>query len=85
MLAARRQGQLNLPGTGVVLAGHSLGGLTALMAAGAEPAPGLAQRCSQAIERLPIGNPSRLLQCELVTTGLPQALPRPRDPQMSSR
>ena len=79
VLKARSDGQLALPGAGVVLVGHSLGGLTALLAAGLEPQPGLARRCSQAIERLPIGNPSRLLQCELVTTGLPQALPRPDD------
>lgn len=79
VLAARGEGRLDLPGDGVVLVGHSLGGLTALLAAGLEPQPGLARRCSQAIDRLPIGNPSRLLQCELVTTGLPQALPRPGD------
>lgn len=79
VLAARSDGRLPLPGSGVVLVGHSLGGLTALLAAGVEPKPGLARRCIQAIERLPIGNPSRLLQCELVNTGLPPALPRPDD------
>lgn len=79
VLHARSDGRLALPGEGVVLVGHSLGGLTALLAAGVEPRPGLARRCSQAIERLPIGNPSRLLQCELVNTGLPQALPRRGD------
>lgn len=79
VLAARRDGRLALPGEGVVLVGHSLGGLTALLAAGVEPQPGLPRRCSQAIERLPIGNPSRLLQCELVSTGLPPPLPRPDD------
>lgn len=77
VLEARRDGRLALPGDGVVLVGHSLGGLTALLAAGVEPQPGLARRCSQAIDRLPIGNPSRLLQCELVSTGLPPALTRP--------
>ena len=79
VLAARRQGQLPLPGEGVVLVGHSLGGLTALLAAGVEPQPGLAQRCRRALDRLPLGNPSRLLQCELVNTGLPAPLPRPDD------
>ncbi|MFM7313097.1 MAG: alpha/beta fold hydrolase [Cyanobium sp.] len=79
VLAAQRRGRLPLPGNGVVLVGHSLGGLTALLAAGAQPEPGLAQRCSQAIDRLPIGNPSRLLQCELVSTGVPAPLARPGD------
>lgn len=79
VLAARRDGRLALPGEGVVLVGHSLGGLTALLAAGVQPQPGLAGRCSQAIERLPVGNPSRLLQCELVSTGLPPPLARPDD------
>ncbi|MFM7086474.1 MAG: alpha/beta fold hydrolase, partial [Cyanobium sp.] len=46
-------------------------------AAGLQPEHGLAERCRQAIDRLPIGNPSRLLQCELVNTGLPQPRPRP--------
>lgn len=79
VLAARERGQLALPGDGVVLVGHSLGGLTALLAAGAEPQRGLAERCRRAIERLPLGNPSRLLQCELVQTGVPRALQPPRD------
>ena len=79
VLAARDRGQLPLPGDGVVLVGHSLGGLAALLAAGVEPQPGLAERCRRAIDRLPLGNPSRLLQCELVQTGVPAPLPRPRD------
>jgi hypothetical protein len=36
-------------------------------------------RCRTAIDRLPIGNPSRLLQCQLASIGLPKALPRPAD------
>ncbi|MFZ0407379.1 MAG: alpha/beta fold hydrolase, partial [Cyanobium sp.] len=64
---------------GVVLVGHSLGALTALLAAGVEPRPGLEARCRRAIDRLPISNPSRLLQCQLASTGLPAALPRPAD------
>ncbi|MEB3270969.1 MAG: alpha/beta fold hydrolase [Synechococcus sp.] len=79
LLAARQRGQLLLPGDGVVLVGHSLGGLTALLVAGAEPQRGLAERCRRAIDRLPLGNPSRLLQCELVQTGVPAALSPPPD------
>jgi predicted dienelactone hydrolase len=59
--------------------GHSLGGLTALLAAGLQPEAGLEVRCRRALDRLPIANPSRLLQCQLPSTGLPRALPRPPD------
>jgi predicted dienelactone hydrolase len=79
VLAAQRQGRLGIDGDGVVLVGHSLGGLTALLAAGLAPVPGLEGRCRQAMERLPINNPSRLLQCQLVSTGLPAPPPRPAD------
>jgi predicted dienelactone hydrolase len=79
VLAAQRQGRLGIGGDGVVLVGHSLGGLTALLAAGLEPVAGLEGRCRQALERLPINNPSRLLQCQLASTGLPRTPPRPPD------
>lgn len=73
VLAARTAGRipgLAPAGGAPVLIGHSLGGVAALLAAGLVPEPGLEQRCRQAIERLPISNPSQLLQCQLVT--LPQ-------------
>jgi len=79
VLIAQRQGRLGIEGDGLVLVGHSLGGLTALLAAGLAPVPGLEGRCRQAMERLPINNPSRLLQCQLVSTGLPATPPRPAD------
>jgi predicted dienelactone hydrolase len=66
-------------GRGLILAGHSLGGVTALLAAGLAPAPGLESRCRSALERLPISNPSRLLQCELAERGLPRTPRRPSD------
>ena len=69
VLLAQRQGQLPAlgapPGAPVVLMGHSLGGLTALLAAGLTPEEGLARRCRQAMTRLPLTNLSRLLQCQL--------------------
>jgi pimeloyl-ACP methyl ester carboxylesterase len=49
----------------VVLLGHSLGGLTALMAAGLVPERGLARRCELAMVSLPLANLSRLMQCQL--------------------
>ncbi|MBU6250150.1 MAG: alpha/beta fold hydrolase [Cyanobacteria bacterium REEB417] len=69
VLQAQRQGQLPAlgapAGAPVVLMGHSLGGLTALMAAGLTPEDGLGRRCRQALRRLPLSNLSRLLQCQL--------------------
>ena len=69
VLQAQRQGHLASlgarPGTPAVLIGHSLGGLTALLAAGQQPEPGLGRRCRQALSRLPLTNLSRLLQCQL--------------------
>ncbi len=72
VLVARREGRLGLlgdsrPEDGVVLIGHSLGGLTALMAAGLAPEAGLGRRCVEALVALPLTNVSRLLQCQLPT------------------
>jgi predicted dienelactone hydrolase len=79
VLAAQQQGRLGIGGDGVVLVGHSLGGLTALLAAGLPPVPGLDSRCRQALARLPISNPSRLLQCQLVSIGVPATPRRPEN------
>jgi predicted dienelactone hydrolase len=50
---------------GVVLMGHSLGAVTALLGAGLKPEEGLERRCRRALKRLPLTNPSRLLQCQI--------------------
>jgi predicted dienelactone hydrolase len=71
VVAAQRLGKLPVNGAGLVLAGHSLGGLTALLAAGIAPQPGLEGRCRTALEHLPIHNPSRLIQCQLPERALP--------------
>jgi predicted dienelactone hydrolase len=65
VLDAQRQGDLNMPGDEVVLIGHSLGALTALLASGAAVVPGMDQRCEGALAGLPLTNLSELLQCEL--------------------
>ena len=65
VLDAQRRGDLNIPGTDVVLMGHSLGALTAVLASGAHPVPGMEQRCEGALAGLPLTNLSELLQCEL--------------------
>jgi predicted dienelactone hydrolase len=79
VVAAQRLGRLPVNGTGLVLAGHSLGGLTALLAAGIAPQPGLEGRCRTALERLPIHNPSRLIQCQLPERALPHPSRPPTD------
>jgi predicted dienelactone hydrolase len=79
VLAAQRRGVLGPHGNGVVLMGHSLGGVTALLAAGLPPEPGRERRCRRALNRLPITNPSRLLQCQLSEGQLPRASARPPD------
>ncbi len=79
VLAAQRQGMVPVKGDGVVLIGHSMGGLSALLAAGLVPESGLGGRCRKALDRLPIANPSRLLQCQLPSAGLPATPPRPAD------
>lgn len=79
VVAAQRLGRLPVNGAGLVLAGHSLGGLTALLAAGIAPQPGLEGRCRTALERLPIHNPSRLIQCQLPERALPHPSRPPAD------
>ncbi len=77
VLAAQRQGSLGELGPGragsqgVVLMGHSLGGLVALMAAGMRPEPGLERRCARALDHLPVINISRLLQCQIPQLSVP--------------
>ena len=89
VLAAQRDGQLPPLGPppagsqGVVLVGHSLGGLAALMAAGLVPERGLADRCRQALAALPVTNLSRLLQCQLpAVTGEAGGGVAPPDPTL---
>ena len=65
VVEAQQRGDLNIPGTEVVLMGHSLGAFTALLASGAQPVPGMEQRCEAALAGLPLTNLSELLQCEL--------------------
>ncbi|MEA5417018.1 alpha/beta hydrolase [Synechococcus sp. BA-132 BA5] len=79
VLASQRRGDLPVQGKGVVLVGHSMGGLSALLAAGVVPEPGLGERCRKALDRLPIANPSRLLQCQLPSTELPEPSSPPAD------
>ena len=80
VLRAEQQGQLPLSPRrdGVVLIGHSLGGVAALLGAGLSPEAGLERRCKRFVDRLPVSNPSLLLQCQLAGTALPLT-PHPPD------
>lgn len=73
VLSAERSGRLPRLGDSVVLMGHSLGGLSALLAAGLRPEPGLGRRCHRALDSIPLINLSRLLQCQLDQVKLPLA------------
>jgi predicted dienelactone hydrolase len=75
VVAAVNSGALPRLGEQVVLMGHSLGGLTSLLAAGLRPEPGLARRCDRALDGIPLTNLSRLLQCQLLDVPLPPAQP----------
>ena len=79
VIRAQREGRLPVRGDGLVIAGHSLGGVTALLSAGVAPVRGLEGRCHDALVRLPISNPSRLLQCELASRPLPHTPAAPAD------
>lgn len=71
--AAEHDGRLPSLGDSVVLMGHSLGGLTALLAAGLRPESGLTRRCERALKGIPLTNLSRLFQCQLSQVELPPA------------
>jgi len=75
VVGAVQRGALPRLGERVVLMGHSLGGLTSLLAAGLRPEPGLARRCDRALDGIPLTNLSRLLQCQLLDVPLPPAQP----------
>lgn len=68
---------LNRRPDGVVLIGHSLGGVAALLGAGLAPEVGLERRCHRSLNRLPVTNPSLLLQCQLPSQALPVAATPP--------
>ncbi|MFM7086689.1 MAG: alpha/beta hydrolase, partial [Cyanobium sp.] len=75
VLQAHHQGRLPLPGQGLVLVGHSLGGLTALLAAGLQPEHGLAERCREERDHPPTTNPPPPLPRAIVNTPPPPPPP----------
>lgn len=77
VLIAQHSGELPVAGDQVVLIGHSLGALTALLAVGVSPVAGISERCRAALEDLPLTNLSILLQCELAASGALQTVTPP--------
>ncbi len=75
VLKAHKKGNLFYQENSVVLIGHSLGALTAFLAAGATPKPGLEKRCNKSLEVLSLINPSSLLQCQLSDVQIRKASP----------
>ncbi|WP_320677139.1 alpha/beta hydrolase [Prochlorococcus sp. MIT 1300] len=66
VLAAKEEGRLKISAKRLVLMGHSLGALTAFLASGAVPEPGLEKRCEKALDDLSLTNLSQLLQCQMI-------------------
>ncbi len=66
VLQAKKLGKIDFPAKEVVLVGHSLGALTAILASGAKIDDQLENRCQKILDNLSLTNLSSLLQCQLV-------------------
>ena len=72
VLKAHRNGSLGLANDSYILMGHSLGALIALLYEGGKPLEGLEKRCGKALTDFAVTNISKLLQCQLSETPLPE-------------
>ena len=66
VLEAKNLGKIDISSDNVVLMGHSLGALTAVLASGLEIDDQLENRCQQVLDNLSLTNLSSLLQCQLI-------------------
>ena len=66
VLQAKKLGKINISANDVVLMGHSLGALTAILASGAKIDDQLENRCQKVLDNLSLTNLSSLLQCQLI-------------------
>ena len=80
-MTAQGRGDLPVSGERVVLIGHSLGALTALLAMGAQPSRDLSRICDMALRELPLTNLSLLIQCELADGDVLRPIPLPDQPE----
>ena len=72
VLKAKELGKIDISIEKVVLMGHSLGALTAILASGVEIDDHLENRCQKVLDNLSLTNLSSLLQCQLVDVSLPE-------------
>ena len=72
VLKAKELGKIDISLEKVVLMGHSLGALTAILASGVEIDDHLENRCQKVLDNLSLTNLSSLLQCQLVDVSLPE-------------
>ncbi|WP_269606320.1 alpha/beta hydrolase [Prochlorococcus marinus] len=63
---AKKSGKIDISVENVVLMGHSLGALTAILASGVKIDDQLENRCQRVLDNLSLTNLSSLLQCQLV-------------------
>ena len=66
VLKAKELGKIDISANNVVLMGHSLGALTAILASGMKIDDQLENRCQKILDNLSVTNLSSLLQCQLV-------------------
>ncbi len=66
ILKAQKLGKIDISADSVVLMGHSLGALTAILASGVKIDDQLESRCQKALDNLSLTNLSSLLQCQLI-------------------
>ncbi len=66
ILNAKTSGKIDISAEKVVLMGHSLGALTAILASGVKIDDQLENRCQKVLDNLSLSNLSSLLQCQLI-------------------
>ena len=71
ILTAKKTGKIDISSGNVVLMGHSLGALAAILASGVKIDEKLGERCEKVLDNLSLSNLSSLLQCQLIGLTLP--------------
>ena len=72
VLQAKILGKIDIEEEKVVLMGHSLGALTAILFSGVKIEDQLGNRCEKVLDNLSLTNLSSLLQCQLIDITLPE-------------